>query len=42
MGNSESVINTHYKALTTRAKAEQWFSIMPNAAENVVPIGRAA
>jgi integrase len=37
-GNSQSVIESNYRELATKAQAEEWFSIMPSMKGNVVPM----
>jgi integrase len=37
-GNSAAMVHKHYRALVTPQAAEQWFSICPEAAENVVEL----
>ncbi|MBV9008595.1 MAG: tyrosine-type recombinase/integrase [Verrucomicrobia bacterium] len=37
-GTSPKMIDEHYRELTTPEQAKSWFSIAPQAAENVVPI----
>jgi integrase len=41
-GNSPAMIHQHYKGLATRAEAEKWFAVAPNAKTNVIPLPVAA
>ena len=41
-GNSPKVVLTHYRGLASKAKAEAFFNIRPQRAENVVPMRSAS
>lgn len=40
MGNSAKMVQKHYAELVTEADGNRWFTIRPQAAENVVPMVR--
>lgn len=42
LGNSPTVLQTHYKELTTPADAAKWFKVRPRKATNVVTMRKAA
>ena len=41
-GNSPAMIHAHYKGLATRAEAEKWFNVKPDAKANIVPLPATA
>jgi len=41
-GNSPGMIFKHYRELATPEQGKTWFSVRPQKAENIVPIGEAA
>jgi hypothetical protein len=41
-GNSPRMIHAHYRGLATRAEAEKWFMVKPEAAANIVALERRA
>ena len=40
-GNSTQMIFAHYRQLVTEAEGLKWFSILPDAESNIVPMPRA-
>jgi integrase len=42
MGNSPQKIFSNYRKVVTKSQAAAWFAVMPEAPENVVPIGAVA
>ncbi len=41
-GNSPAMVHKNYKGLATKAKAGNWFNVMPSKADNRVPLRQAS